>query len=94
MRHPLSVEAFADWVKRQPRDQEYEYGKCQGCAYYQYLKWAGIDVWSVGDDYWRHRDNMNKKHPIPLAIDRAVCMGRWTYGALADRLALGTDKGT
>lgn len=42
MRHPLSLEAFADWCEKQPADKEYNFNNCRTCAVAQYANSLGL----------------------------------------------------
>jgi hypothetical protein len=95
MKHPLSIEAFADWAAMQPADREYIYCFSNGCAYYQYLKAVGIDVYSVSPERW---SRIETSKPLVLAytslpydINRAVRTHPWTFGALTKRLIVAID---
>lgn len=47
MRNPLSIEAFADWLEKQPPEGEYDYCSFSRCAISQYCRWLGFkDVWT------------------------------------------------
>lgn len=44
MRHPLSLEAFAEWLTTMPADQWYDYCDPWNCAVAQYRQFLGVPV--------------------------------------------------
>jgi hypothetical protein len=78
MRHPLSLEAFADWCEKQPADKGYDWDDPYYCACAQYAKFLGHPDWwltSGKNGFWYKADRIAQNSGA----------GR-TYGALASRL--------
>lgn len=85
MKHPLSDEAFLDWLERQPINGEYEYLSNSDCAYARYLKWVGISFRSIGGHDWK--DLSGKNHLLSKGVRYALSGGRTlTFGSAAERL--------
>lgn len=78
---------FADWVKLQPRDAEYEYDNNTGCAFCQFLSSVGVNFVVVMDDYWL--GDLNTRHNLEREFAEALACEPHTFGALSDRLAQG-----
>lgn len=56
MRHPLSLEAFTDWLATMPADGTYTYTAPTECLNAQYLRHVGfVNFFSVGPNTWSER---------------------------------------
>lgn len=79
MRHPLSLEAFADWCDKQPEGSKYNYlSMCGDCALDSYAKSLGI-----GSPYV---EGFNKASQFWNDADLAASRPGRTYASLASRL--------
>lgn len=86
MRHPLSLEAFTDWLATMPADGEYDYTACMTCAFSQYLTAIGLKPAGVGPGYWRQRGADSLRHrPLPDGVEEIVYTTPWTFGAALSR---------
>lgn len=79
MQNPLTIEAFADWAGKQPRDRRYEYQNAHVCACAQYAETLGLNFREILNKaprgtFWRRMD--------ALAGDART----HTFGALHDKL--------
>lgn len=96
-RNIFSNEALADWLAKQPADGQYDYGDTDNCVLCQYLKGAGLEVYSLGPYFWT--DGNGKKHILPEGWGVDVALGPlgpdrgrsadqydWTYGGALKRL--------
>lgn len=76
MKNPLSLEAFADWCEKQPKDKTYRYVEPTECACAQYAKFLGIQNWigaAGAGSFWGR-------------ADYEAFYGHRNFGALAARL--------
>lgn len=86
MRHPLTLEAFAEWLEKQPPMQEYNFIDSQGCAIFQYLQSSGFKPAGVGGGYWRTDTEVFPFDEHLLKMEDAVqTYGERTFGAAARR---------
>lgn len=79
MRHPISIEAFAEWCERKPADEEYEWVNVRTCAIKQYAKFLGGNV----------HENYMAVACMPVGRfdgEYMALMRPHTFGALAARL--------
>ena len=77
---------FADWVKLQPADAEYDYTDNCGCALYLFLHEAGYNPASVAPRFWRAKSAPHEAIRFAPRLEEAVFLEPWTFGALAERL--------
>lgn len=63
MQNPLTLEAFADWAGKQPRDKRYNYENAHVCACAQYAESLGLNFREIlsivpRESIWRTMDNI------------------------------------
>jgi hypothetical protein len=76
----LTIEAFTDWVARQPADQKYPSTDASNCALAQYSAFLGLEWLAVEDKLFPELLH-NSDSP---AADAILCSN--TFGALHQRL--------
>jgi hypothetical protein len=79
---------FLAWCRSKPADEEYDYTKSRGCAFYQFLVAGKFPVQCVIPNGWFDQDG--NEHPITPVIQVALrpLGGDYcdSFGALADRV--------
>lgn len=73
---------FLDFCRSKPADEEYDYLRSSVCAFYQFAVANGIPD-PVRSSYSYGLFNGPE---IPAALNGAIRVRPWTYGALASRL--------
>lgn len=81
MKNPFSLEAFSDWLEKQPKSRKYDWDDFSNCACAQYAHSLGFSEHScwylyghIDSPFWNMADS--------LAMD-----GQRTFGALHKRVA-------
>ena len=89
MRNPLSLEAFADWLEKQPGEKKYKYISATQCLICQYFNAIGLDFIALDSRAWC--DHNYEDHKLPDHFnDIAHGVGddlwtRHTFGSAARR---------
>ena len=83
MKNPLTIEAFADWLEKQPPEKEYDYSNCRGCLVFQYLTAVGIPITSTGSTTFSTNDG--QEHILPYELDIVAARHPHTFGKAAIR---------
>ncbi len=79
----LDLKEFSAWARERGR-AEYEYTDPGGCPIYEYLKFTGAPVQSVGIFGWY--DTARNRHKIPKDLSVALIETPNTFSALVRRL--------
>lgn len=82
MKHPITAEAFTEWVGRQPPEQEYNFANPSICAIGQYATLLGVDWVFVQDRLCRPGREGWWMSPVGKALTDAKF--RLTRGGLFD----------
>lgn len=84
MRHPLSLEAFTDWLATMPADETYQYCYNGSCAIAQYLRACGFRNAYVDPFNWSERPGGPTKR-LPHHWNDIAWTEPWTFGAALSR---------
>lgn len=87
MKNILTLEAFAEWVEKQPAEKTFDYFDPKNCAFCQYLKGLGFKRAQVGGHDYSLTGRFEDDRLLPEGIAPSVLCGSTnTFGALAARL--------
>jgi hypothetical protein len=90
VRHPITLEAFADWLERQPAERAYNYTDPYACPIAQYLQAQGVPAYGVTHNLWHDANCVSHEFDDRM---REAAIGewdrprgeRWTFGQAARR---------
>lgn len=86
MKNPLTIEAFCEWLGKQPAEEPYDHNSVDNCAIGQFMKANVPEMMSPGNRYWHDRDGQSHLYPAGFTkIGINEYRGPFTFGAAHKR---------